>query len=136
MDSFSSTRIGNRFDRRSHSKCFLGTSGSLWIDRGRYTIVGETLRKGKKLVPDEEVLASNDEYRHTKVFLDNVRNHKKPVDDVETGHYATSVGHLMNVSYEVGRKIRWDGEKEQVVDDAEANARVHRQYRAPWKLEV
>ena len=42
----------------------------------------------------------------------------------------------MNVSYEVGRKIQWDGAKEVVIDDAEANARVHRTYRAPWKLEV
>ncbi len=123
-------RIGNRFDRRSHSKCFLGTSGSLLLDRGRYSIVGESLRNGKKLMPDEEVLASNDESRHTQVFLDNVRNHKWPIDDVETGYYATNVGHLMNVSYEVGRKIRWDGEKELVIDDSEANARVHRQYRA------
>ena len=128
-------RIGNRFEHRSHSKVFLGTEASLWIDRGRYTIVGETVN-GKKMVADEEVLSSNDGARHIEIFLDNVRNHKKPEADVEVGNNTTKVGHLMNVAYEVGRTIRWDGEHDRVVDDAEANARVHRAYRVPWKLEV
>lgn len=129
-----SMRIGCRYEKRSHAKCFLGTDAALWIDRGRYTITGETPRDGKKAGPDVEVLASDDEYHHTEVFLDNVRNHKQPVDNLEIGHRATSVGHLMNVSYEVGRKIRWNGVSEQVIDDPEANARVHCEYRAPWKL--
>ena len=79
---------------------------------------------------------SNDIYRHVQVFLDNVRNHRKPEDDVEVGYYATNVGHLMNVSYEVGRKIHWDGQRHRVVDDPEANALIHRQVPRPWKLEV
>ena len=131
-----SMRIGCRHEKRSHAKCFFGTDATLWIDRGRYTITGETPRGGKKTVPDVEVLASDDEYRHTEVFLDNVRNHKKPIDDVEVGYHATNVGHLMNVSYEAGRKIRWDSQREQAINDTEANALVHRKYRSPWKLEV
>ena len=42
----------------------------------------------------------------------------------------------MNISWEVRRSIRWDGEKEQVIGDQEANALVTKHYRAPWKLEV
>jgi len=131
-----SMRIGCRYEHRSHAKCFYGTRAALWIDRGRYTIVGETPRDGRKAVADVEVLASADEYHHMQVFADNVRSRKRPVADVEVGHRASNVGHLMNVAYEVGRKIRWDGQGEQVIGDAEANARVHRAYRAPWKLEV
>ncbi len=129
-------RIGSRYEHRSHSKCFFGTNAALWIDRSRYTIVGETPRDGKKAVPDVEVLASQDEYHHLQVFLDNVRSRTKPVADVQVGHYASNVGHLMNVAYEVGRSIRWDGQRELVIGDAAANARVHREYRSPWKLEV
>ena len=36
----------------------------------------------------------------------------------------------------VGRQIHWDADREQVIDDAEANALVTKTYRAPWKLEV
>jgi hypothetical protein len=42
----------------------------------------------------------------------------------------------MNISWEVGRSIRWDGEMNRVLDDREAQAKVLRPYRAPWKLEV
>ncbi|NLF72280.1 MAG: Gfo/Idh/MocA family oxidoreductase, partial [Candidatus Anammoximicrobium sp.] len=141
-------RPANRYLRRSHSKSFHGTRGTLWVDRSRYTIVGETqsgrlvdnegaaLEVGQKLIPDEEVRAGNDIYHHIQVFLDNVRNHRKPEADVEVGYYATNVGHLMNIAYEVGRKIHWDGQRDLVLDDPEANALVNRKYRAPWKLEV
>ncbi len=131
-----SMRIGCRNQQRCHSKCFYGTKGSLWLDRSRYTIVSETGRDGKKYSPDLEVVAGNDGIRHTEVFFENLRNRTQPESNLEVGHRATSLGHLMNVSYEVDRKIRWDGEKEQVVGDAEANALVNRTYRTPWKLEV
>jgi hypothetical protein len=29
--------------------------------------------------------------------------------------------------------VRWDGEKEQIIGDAEANKLLSRPYRAPWK---
>ena len=46
------------------------------------------------------------------------------------------VGHLLNVARQVRRAIRWDGAKEQVINDPEANALVMKPYRAPWKLKV
>ena len=42
----------------------------------------------------------------------------------------------MNLAWRVGRKIRWNADTEQIVDDAEANALVTKKYRTPWKLEV
>ncbi len=73
---------------------------------------------------------------HAQVFLDAIRNHQRPPADVLQGHFSTNPGHLMNIAWKVGRKIRWDAEKEQVVGDAQANALVTKPYRAPWKLEV
>jgi hypothetical protein len=37
------------------------------------------------------------------------------------------------MSLKLGRTIRWDPEKEQVVGDREAAAMCVRQYRAPWE---
>ena len=37
------------------------------------------------------------------------------------------------ISYDVGAKITWDGEKEQIVGNAEAAKLLKREYRAPWK---
>jgi len=36
-------------------------------------------------------------------------------------------------SLKLGRAITWDGEKEVIVGDAEANKLLRRPYRAPWK---
>ena len=37
------------------------------------------------------------------------------------------------LSLKLGRSVRWDGEKEVIVGDAEANKLLRRDYRAPWK---
>ena len=44
----------------------------------------------------------------------------KPAADVEIGHRSTIVPHLGNIAYRTGRKIRWDAEKERIVDDPDA----------------
>ena len=40
------------------------------------------------------------------------------------------------ISDRVGRSIAWDGEKEAILDDAEAQALLRRDYRAPWVYPV
>ena len=44
--------------------------------------------------------------------------------------------HLANISLKLGRKLRWDADKEQILDDAEANAMLTRPYRRPWDAEL
>ncbi|MHB0957030.1 MAG: Gfo/Idh/MocA family protein [Pirellulaceae bacterium] len=137
-----SMRIGCRREKRSHAKCFLGTEASLLLDRSRYSIVREVqgrqqvVAEGDLVNSAEEGLAEDDESRHQEVFLENITQRKQPFANVETGHHATNIGHLMNLSWQVGRSVRWDGEHDQVIDDPEANALVMKPYRAPWKLEV
>ena len=142
--SFCNTRMrmGSRRVRRSHAKCFYGTEATMVVDRSRISIAPEP--KGKKtqtdagylLSEEEEILPADDKFRHSEVFLENIRERKQPETDAQTGHYATNLGHLMNISWQVGRSIRWDGEKEQVIGDEEANALVTKPYRKGWELEV
>jgi predicted dehydrogenase len=135
-------RIGCRRQRRSHAKCFHGSEASMLLDRSRISIVRE-VQGGKKVAEvgyfinrEEEFLAEDDELRHSQVFLDNVRQRRQPLANLETGHDATNLGHLLNISWQVGRTIRWDREAERPLDDAQANQLVEKPYRAPWKLEV
>jgi hypothetical protein len=37
------------------------------------------------------------------------------------------------LSLKLGRSVRWDGAKEHIADDAEANRLLGRAYRAPWE---
>ncbi len=65
-------------------------------------------------------------------WLDSMRSRKRPFCDVEDGHRVSIVCHLANMSLRLGRTIRWDAVKEQVIDDREAAAMCSRSYRAPW----
>jgi predicted dehydrogenase len=135
-------RTAGRREVRAHGKCFIGTQASMILDRAGYSIVKE-VPQGQKVVSsgpyvnaEETVLPARDENRHFGLFIENVRNRKQPSTNVETLHYATAAGHLMNISWDVGRSIRWDGVANKVLDDAAADKLVLKPYRAPWKLEI
>ena len=36
------------------------------------------------------------------------------------------------ISYRLGRSLQWDGDKEQILNDQEANQLLRRDYRNPW----
>jgi hypothetical protein len=36
------------------------------------------------------------------------------------------------LSYKIGRSVKWDGQKEQIIGDPEANKLLRREYRKPW----
>ena len=71
---------------------------------------------------------------HIENWFDCIKSRAVPNADVEIGHRTVTIGHLINITREVARPIRWDPVKEQIVDDAEANARLDRPRRTGWEL--
>jgi len=65
-------------------------------------------------------------------FLKCIETGEQPVADIEVGHLATNLSLLGMLSYKLGRSITWDGDKEQIPNDAEANALLKREYRGEW----
>jgi hypothetical protein len=53
---------------------------------------------------------------------------------VEIAHRSQTPGHLGYVASVVGRKLRWDAEKQEIVGDAQASQLLSRPMRAPWHL--
>ena len=82
----------------------------------------------------QDVAAEDRTDLHTKNFIECVRSRKRPVADVEIAHRSTIAVHLGNIAFRTGRKIRWDAEKEEIVDDPAASALLGRQARKPWDL--
>ena len=66
-------------------------------------------------------------------FIDSIDKHRRPVADAEVGHLATNLSLLGMISYKLGRSIEWDGAKEVIPGDGEANALLRREYRGPWE---
>lgn len=56
------------------------------------------------------------------------------VYDVEIGHNSMIACHLGNLAQRLGRMVKWDVDKEQVIGDPEAQKMLSRAYRAPWAL--
>jgi predicted dehydrogenase len=71
---------------------------------------------------------------HRKNWLECIRSRKQPICPPEVGHRTATVCHLGQIGYELRRPLKWDPEKEQFVDDAEANKRLDYEYRAKWKI--
>ena len=70
--------------------------------------------------------------RHARDFLDCVKSRRQPVSDLESGHRVVTASHLANLSLRLGRKLRWDAERETITNDPEAARLLERPYRAPW----
>jgi predicted dehydrogenase len=116
-----------------------GTKGMMSLTRGGFHVKPEMAsRNGKKektpLMEPLQVAGGDLNGAHVRNFLDCVKSRQRPNADVEEGHLTAVMCHLGNISTRLGRSIRWDPEKEMIVDDAEASKWVMRPYRAPWQL--
>ena len=66
---------------------------------------------------------------HMRDFLKAREHRSRPVADIEQGHISTASCILANLSLELGRALRWDPKRHEVVGDEEANRRLARPYR-------
>jgi len=67
-------------------------------------------------------------------FLDCVRTRKLCYYPAEIGHRSVTVCHLGNIAMLLGRKLRWDPDKERFDNDRQANRMLSRAMRSPWHL--
>jgi predicted dehydrogenase len=116
---------------RNLSVTFQGVNGTLMADYGRYELVSEGDRLKDVKLPEPSLPRSPG---HEREFLDCVKSRKQPSCSVAYHyplHIALNLGHI---AMKVGRKVRWDEQKGEIVGDKEANRLVTPQYRAPWDL--
>jgi hypothetical protein len=88
---------------------------------------------GRNKTPEPEV-----EYppnlSHFQNFADAIRNRDPKLlnAEIEETAISTALCHLGNISYRVGRELRFDPAKMQFAGDAEANRMLTREYRKPY----
>ena len=116
-----------------------GVNGFEFFPRGKKeaTVSGQPLFEYEKYPEDktekdlEQHVASAIRV-HMKDLLANIASRGKPVADVEQGYISSATCILANISAQLGRSLKWDATKSQVVGDKEANKLLRRPYRAPW----
>jgi predicted dehydrogenase len=137
----------------SYGMQFQGTKGTLFIDRAGFRITPQTFRQEEPNQPPPmpttdsrqpgfyyttEILpelsdSSQQHPPHVRNFLDCCKSRKRPNADIEIGHHTNTLCRLGNISYRVGRLLRWDAAREQVIGDSQANKLAVGAYRSPWK---
>jgi DNA polymerase III sliding clamp (beta) subunit (PCNA family) len=82
--------------------------------------------------PEEiQLIKSTDHHQN---FLDCVRSRQLTITPCEVAHRSASVGHIGLISLRLGRKLRWDPEREHFIDDPEADRLLGRTMRAPYSI--
>ena len=81
-------------------------------------------------------MLTSEEGAHYRNFVDAIKANDPKIltCGIEEGHYSSSLAHLANISYRVGRKLKFDGKTEKFVSDAEADKLLTRTYRAPFAV--
>lgn len=115
---------------------FIGEKGKIEIDRNRFTATPAELVKDPPEPQKAEIWEGPGWQAkfHIQNWLDCIRSRAKPVADVEIGHRSITVCHLANIAREIGRKLRWDPEREVFADDKEASALLSRPRRKGYEL--
>ncbi|MDD4189880.1 MAG: Gfo/Idh/MocA family oxidoreductase [Mangrovibacterium sp.] len=129
--------FGAQYKKRDHGVAFIGEYGTLVVDRSGWEVVPETKsscrKEGYEGIP-VRLSSQKGLDLHVANFLDCIKSRNKPNCDIETGAHIARFANLGNVAYRLGRKLGWDGEKQEFRNDPEANAYLKATYRAPWEL--
>jgi len=108
-----------------------GEKGWIFVKRGRLQANPAQVLK-EEIGPGEIQLHRS--RGHKQDFLDAVKTRQLPVAPAETGHRSISVGLLGEIAMLTGRKIRWNPDTEEIINDPGASALLGRSYREPWTL--
>jgi hypothetical protein len=110
---------------------FEGTEGWVYMMRGQIDAEPKSLLTST-IGPDEIHLYKSN--NHKANLLECIKSRKETVAPVEVGHRSCSVCLLGDIAMRLGRKLKWDPEKERFLNDEIANRMLSKPMRSPWCL--
>jgi predicted dehydrogenase len=110
---------------------FHAVNGTLFTNYGKHEVVPEGDFLKDATPPPETIPASPG---HEREWLDSIKSRKEPSCSVNY-HYKVDLAlTLANLSYKLGRSIRFDPKTEKIVGDKQAAKMARPVYRRPWKF--
>ncbi len=131
MDDATSKKHPLQMGGHGHGVMFLGTEGWVHVDRQALDANPTSLLQ-IRLGPNELHLFKSD--NHGANFVDAVKGRSQPAAPIDVAVRTDTLCNLQLIAAKLGRKLRWDPDKEQFLSDPEANALLDRPMRAPWRL--
>jgi len=117
---------------------FEGESGRFFVNRGK--IVGKPVEDLKdNPLPEgavEEVYGGKVSANHTVNFIDAMKSREQPISDVWSHNRMLEICHLSNIAMRLGRPLRWDATKRQILGDEQASTFLSREYRKGFEINM
>lgn len=117
---------------------FEGTEGRFFVNRGKIT--GKPVEDLKeKPLPEgaiEEVYGGKVSANHTANFIEGIKSRKQPISDVWSHNRMLEICHLSNIAMRLGRELKWDPVKREIIGDAQANAFLARENRKGFEIKM
>ena len=118
-------------DAHGDNTTFVGTEGWIRASRGSISAEPKSLLSAT-IKPGEIHLRQS--HNHYQNFLDAVQTRSQPTSDIDSAVQSDFISHLSDIAVRVGRKIKWDPIKEEIIGDEVASRMASRPMRSPWRL--
>ena len=115
---------------------FEGTEGRFFVNRGK--IEGRPVEDLKSNPLPEELMTKLYKGKkpgdHMGNFFECLVSREQPISDVYTHHRSMTTCHLANIAIRLGRKLQWDPEKQQIMNDKDAQQWQAREQRKGYEI--
>jgi predicted dehydrogenase len=111
----------------------IGSEGWIWVAREGIKTHPEPVVRSLIGPNDQRVVHSDD---HRRNFLDAIRTGRPTLSTIEVAAHDEMMCQMCDIVVRLKRKLRWDPVKEEFIDDAQANRRLSRPMRSPWRVEA
>lgn len=128
--------IRDKTEDRDNGVLIEGTNGRIFVNRGALTGKAVDELKDNPLPEDAitKVYNGKQHGHHMRNFFECVKTREQPISDVFSHHRAMTTCHLANIAIRLGRPLKWDPVKEQMVGDEEANTWQRRDQRPGFEI--
>lgn len=128
--------IAGGYDDIQGGAKWIGPNGWVQVDRGNFKASNtDWIREIQKLDKKDDLKVSvYKSENHHQNFLDCIKSRQRTITPVEIAHRSQTPGHLGYIAATVGRKLKWDAVKQEIIGDAEATALLTKKMRAPWHI--
>ena len=110
---------------------FIGADGWVHVNRGKLDAQPKSILSEPLPLDGIRLYESRG---HQANFIECCKTRAPTAATAEIGHRSATLCHLGNMAMLIGRKIKWDPQKEEVVGDPDAQRMTWRPMRPPWRI--
>jgi hypothetical protein len=114
-----------------HGTTFWGEDGWISVSRGTLYASPRELQTAKIREDEKPVIRSSSQGRN---FVECMKTRQSTINPLESAIRSDTISHLSDIAIRLGRTIRWDPERERILDDGEAEKKLDRPMRRPWTM--